>query len=33
VRLKYDEHAGEHRVKSKMDSYGVKSNDTVMTMH
>jgi len=33
VRLKYDEHESEHRVKSKMDSHGVKSNETVTTMH
>ena len=31
--LKYDEHEGEHRVKSKMDSHGMKSNEIVMTMH
>jgi len=33
VRLKYDEHEGEHRVKSKMDSHGVKSNETVTTVN
>jgi hypothetical protein len=29
----YDGHEGEHRVKSKMDSHGVKSDETVTTMH
>ena len=33
MRLKYNEHEGEHRVKSKKDSHGVKSNETVTTMH
>jgi len=33
VGVKYKGHEGEHRVKSKMDSHSVKSNETVTTMH
>ena len=31
--VKYEEHEGEHCVKSNMDSHSVKSNETVTTMH
>ena len=33
MRLKYGEHEGEHHVKSKKDSHGVKSKETVTTVN